>query len=67
MTGKNVNKNLSESKNQIFWLFGFIPFIRIKHIIKVKPLQKGHSVLLIKKYWLLCFVPLFSTEREWEE
>lgn len=67
MTGKNTNKNLSESKNQIFWLFGFIPFIRIKRTVKIIQNGKVNILRIRKMYWLLCFIPLFSIERDWEE
>ena len=67
MTKKKLNKNLSESKNQIFWLFNFIPLIRIKHTVKVIPQGKVNILRFRKRYWLLCFIPLFATERDWEE
>lgn len=66
MIGKEISKTLSESKNQIFWLFGLIPLIKIKHSVTIIPQGKTKIIRFRRMYWLLCFIPLFSTERCYE-
>lgn len=44
-----------EKKNCLVYLFGFIPILRITIITNDK--------YIVRKYWLFCFIPFFSTER----
>lgn len=68
MDTKKKSKNITESKTQILWLFGIIPFMRIKHSVIIIPQEKSKNILRFRKmYRLFCFIPLFSTERDYEQ
>ena len=58
-----MKRNLKQGYNaQFFCLFG-LPVLRVKHSTNT---IKNGGVCYKKTYYLFCFIPLFSTEREQE-
>ena len=58
-----MKQNLQQEHNtQIFYLF-YLPILRVKH--EINTIKNG--VCYKKTYYLFCFIPLFSIEREQEQ
>ena len=67
MVKKIKEQPTSTKKDQIISFLGILPVLRIRHKIGIVEVKGKRVLRLTKMYWLFGFIPLFMTEREWDE